>query len=215
VNDHQLALGELAGYRLLFLTNPRELSSVHRQRVDQFRARGGVVVENRPDWAWSDPALRPATAAAFRAAIAPYLGTAPVVVTGGPQSRYAVSYRGRDKLVVAVTNDFDWVQVTRRSDEEDGDDTDVEEVLAVVNPQAPDAAGVQVAWRRGHGLPQSWFHTRLHRLQAVDAATPTGVTLPVRAVADGYRVAVPPFSFMALVVVTRAPGWPFPLRRRV
>jgi hypothetical protein len=210
VNDRQLELGQLAGYRLLFLTNPRQLTKTQKQSVGRFRAAGGIVVENDPGWAWSDPALRPAAFAAFRGAVARHVGTAPVVARGGPQSRYAVPYRARDKLVVAVTNDFGWVQVTRPPDERDGGDDDDDGgggLPDVVNPRAPDAAGVRVVWRRGHGLPQAALPTRFHRLRAIDAAS--GATLPVEAIAGGYRVSLPPFAFMSLLVVTPV-RFPFP-----
>ncbi len=196
VNDHQLAGGELTGYRLLYLTNPDELTKLERQRVGQFRAAGGAVIENRSDWAWSDPSRRPAAAAAFRAAVAPRLGTAPLAVRGGPRSKYGVAYRGRDKLVVAVTNDFNWVQVTNPGDP-----------LPDPNPRAPDAAGVQVAWRAGHGLPEPG-PLKFQRLRAVEADS--GAKLPVERNGDVFRVRLPSFTFVALLVVTREPGFPFP-----
>jgi hypothetical protein len=207
VNDHQLERGSLTGYRLLYLTNPTELTNVQRQRVDQFRAGGGIVIGNHPDWAWSDPALRAAAAAGLRAALAPRLGTAPLVVRGGPRGRYGVAYRNNEKLVVAVTNNFNWVQVTRPDDDEGEGDV---EPSVDANPPPPQATGVEVLWRRGHGLPQSYLPTRLHRLRAIDAIS--RATLPVRAFTGGYSVSLPPFDFMALLVVTSAPS-PFPWPR--
>jgi hypothetical protein len=206
VNDEQLERGSLTGYRLLFLPNPDELTTTQKQRVSQFKAAGGVVIGTHSDWGWSDPALRPAAAARLRKALAPRLATAPLLVRGGPRARYGVAFRrGSDKLVVAVTNDFDWVQVTRPPKNNDPDDDpseDDEEPPVVINPRAPAASGVEVLWRRGHGLPQSLLPTRFHRLRAIDAVSRTA--LPVRAFSGGYSVSLPEFDFMALLVVTTA-----------
>lgn len=141
VNDQQLELGELDGYRLLVLPNPEELTSGQKEVVTAFRAHRGAVIENDPAWPWSDPNAGDAAAAAFRVALQPYIMAAPVRVTGGPPGRYAVSYRGRGRLVVAVTNDFSRVQIRWK--------------IGEVNSPAPAAAGVRVTWRKGHGLPQA------------------------------------------------------------
>jgi hypothetical protein len=203
VNDDQLEQGELDGYRLLVLPNPDELTGPQQQAVATFKARRGAVIENDPAWRWSDPDSRPAAAAAFRAAIRPGVATAPARVTGGPTGRYAVSYRKHGRLVVAVTNDFSWVQITSQ---EDG-------LPPVINPPAPPAEGVQVTWRTGHGLPQlpgPW--PRFQRLRAVETITAT--TLKVERVKGAYRVQLPTFDFMALLVVTRASRRPRPLPAR-
>jgi hypothetical protein len=100
VNDDQLEQGELTGYRLLVLPNPDELTPGQDRSVAAFKAHGAVI-ENDPTWAWSDPAGTDAAAAAFRTALKPYLGTAPLQVTSGPPGRYAVGYRKPGRLVVA------------------------------------------------------------------------------------------------------------------
>jgi hypothetical protein len=105
------------------------------------------------------------------------------------------------------------VQVTRPPKTDSPDDDageDDEETPLVINDRAPDAAGVEVLWRRGHGLPQSFLPTKFHRLRAVEAVSKTA--LPVHAFSGGYRVSLPPFSYMALLVVTIASS-PFPLPR--
>jgi len=199
VNDDQLEQGELDGYRLLVLPNPDELTGAQQQAVAAFKARRGTLIENDPAWPWSDPDSRPAAAAAFRAGIRPGVATAPVRVTGGPTGRYGVSYRKEGRLVVAVTNDFSWVQVTSQ---EDG-------LPPVINPPAPAAEGVQVTWRTGPGFPQlPGPLPRFQRLRAVEAIT--GTTLKVERVEGAYRVQLK-FDFMALLVVTRASRWPRPL----
>jgi hypothetical protein len=203
VNDRQLDRTELDDYRLLVLPNPYELRPSQQQAVGAFRARGGAVLENDPAWEWSDPATRSAAAAAFRAALRPGLETAPIRVTGGPANLYAVSYCRERRLVVALTNDFSWVQISSRDD-----------VPAAVNQPAPPATGVEVTWRTGRGLPQiprPW--PGFQRFRAVEAIS--GATLEVERLGDGHRVRLPPFPFMALLVVTPVSRWPqlLPVRR--
>jgi hypothetical protein len=184
VNDSQLERGELADYRLLVLPDPNGLTTAQQRAAAEFAAGGGIVIENDPAWAWSDPAGQDAAFAAFRAEIRPHARSAPIRVTGGPAGSYAVAYRSADRLVVAVTNDFDWVQITNRRN-----------VPSHTNPPAPPAEGVTVTWGRGFGLPE------LPRLRAVEVIHRQ--TLDVVAVADRHRVTLPRFSFMALLVVTR------------
>jgi hypothetical protein len=151
------------------------------------------VIENDPAWAWADPAGQDAAFAGFRARISSKLAaTAPVLVSGGPSGRYAVSYRNDGRLVVAVTNDFNWVQITKRDSLPETE----------INEPAPPIADVRVTWRKGHGLPETWDGLPFPRLRAVEAVT--GRTLPIERLSRGYRVALPEFQFMALLVVGRA-----------
>ena len=92
VNDHQLAHGELDGYRVLVLPKPNGLTHGQQLAVTAFRASGGTVIENDPAWPWSDPNAGDAAADAFRAALGGHLKAAPLRVTGGPTGRYAVAY---------------------------------------------------------------------------------------------------------------------------
>jgi hypothetical protein len=96
--------------------------------------------------------------------------------------------------VVAVTNDFSWVQVTSPRN-----------IPTSVNQRAPDADGVQVGWRSGVRLPQPGPFIPWPRLRAVEAVT--GTSLAVERRGDLFRVRLPKFAFMALLVVTRAPGY--------
>ena len=92
--------------------------------------------------------------------------------------------------MVAVTNDFSWVQITNRR-----------RIPDVVNEPAPPAAGVRVTWRKGHGLPETWAGLPFPRLFAFEAVSRK--TLPVERIKGGYRVALPEFPFLALLVVGR------------
>jgi hypothetical protein len=189
VNDEQLERRELTGYRLLILPNPDELTPAQARSVAAFRSRGALI-ENDPAWAWSDPAETDATAAAFRTALRPHLATAPLRVIGGPAGRYAVGYRKPGRLVVAVSNDFSWVQFST-----------INHPPKTINPQPPSVEGVQVAWRSGRGLPQRpGPKPPRHPLGAIEVVT--GTPLEVHEVDGGYRVDLPTFPFMALLVVT-------------
>jgi hypothetical protein len=190
VNDFQLQRGELAGYHVLVLPDPGSLTAAQQQAVAAFGASGGIVIENDPAWEWSDPSKQHAAFDAFRALTFQHVTTAPVRVTGGPEGRYAVAYRSDGRLVVAVTNDFDWVQITKRN-----------KPASPVHPAAPPASGVRVSWRKGHGLPQTWGPLPFPRLRAVEVVSRT--RLVVQPVPGGYRVDVPDFPFLALVVVAR------------
>jgi hypothetical protein len=198
VNDQQLERGALDGYRLLVLptSRPDDLTDAQQRAVDAFEAGRGVVIRNNPAWPWSDPDQSDAAAAAFRAAIRPHVAAAPVHVTGGPTGEYAVSYRGRGRLVVAVSNDFSWVQITEPG-----------QIPPMINPPAPPATGVQISWRKGHGLPQiPGRSARPHLLEATEVIS--GETLSVEELDRGYCVKLPTFDFMALLVITRTPHHP-------
>lgn len=160
-----------------------------------FRARQGTVIENNPAWAWSDPAASDAAAAAFRAALEPHLATAPVRVTGGPAGRYAVSYRKPGRLLVAVTNDFSWVQFSTLFKPIEQED---------IKPAPPEATGVQVTWPTGHGPhPKPGHKPSPHRPHAIEVVS--NRSLSVHEFSGGCRVELPDFPFMALLVVTE-PG---------
>jgi hypothetical protein len=190
VNDDQLQRGELAGYRVLVLPDPAKLTGPQEQAVAAFVSGGGAVIENDPGWAWGDPAGRETAFAAFREAVANHLATAPVRVSGGPLGRYAVAYRNANRLVVALTNDFSWVQITNRR-----------RVPSEINEPPRAATGLQVAWRTGHGLPEHIDGLPFPLLRAEEVIS--GQTLRVRRVFGEYRVDLPPVRSMALLVVSR------------
>jgi hypothetical protein len=187
VNDQQLEQGELAGYRVLFLPDPGALTAGQQQAVSAFAAGGGIVIKDDPAWEWSSAAGNPGAMAAFRSVLAPYVPAAPVRVVGGPSGRYSVAYANPTRLVVALTNDFSWVQITNA---ETGSPD-------VINPPAPLARRVQVTWRGNALQPGSG-----QAYQAIEAVTST--PLVVRHIGNTYSVELPPFRHLALLVVTRA-----------
>jgi hypothetical protein len=185
VNDYQLERGELDGYRVLVLPDPATLTAGQRRAVSAFAAAGGAVIGNDPAWSWSDPARQDEAFAGFRTALRPHARSAPLRVAGGPEGRYGVAYRAAERLVVAVTNDFGWVQLTDRNNIPDE-----------VNPPPPPAEDVTVSWGRGPALPQ------LPQMRAVEVVGRQKLT--VELVAGQHRVRLPPFTHLALLVVTRA-----------
>jgi hypothetical protein len=144
------------------------------------------VIHNDSTWRWSHPAGTAIAAAAFREVIGQYYNAAPVRVTGGPQGRYAVSYDNNGKLVVAVTNDFSWVQIITPNN-----------IPPTANLPPRAAAGVEVGWKQG--VP-SFLDPEIFRLQAREAVT--GIRLRIERSPGVYRVKLPPIDYMALVVVS-------------
>ena len=197
VNDHQLEQGELAGYRLLMIPDREHLTPSQTRVVADFAAAGGTVVDNDRSWVWGDPGGRAAALAALRAVLLRHAATAPLRISGGPPGRYGVGYRKGGALVVAVTNDFSWVQITGRPEEDDETDVD-----SVVNPRPPPASRVKVAWRRGHGLPEKWDEIPFPRIRAIEAISRR--TLDIGLDRGGNRVELPRFQEMALLVVSRS-----------
>jgi hypothetical protein len=120
--------------------------------------------------------------------IGQYANDAPFRIRGGPKGRYAVSYDNNGKLVVAVTNDFSWVQISNLND-----------IPRPTNPPPPAATGVEVAWRLG--VPRTPGPS--FRLQATEAIT--GIRLRIVRAPGVYRVTLPPIDFMALIVVNHIP----------
>src|SRR4029453_2370119 len=98
--------------------------------------------------------------------------------------RYGVAYHTPTRLVVAVTNDFSWVQIKWTP--------------STINPAARPAVGVRVTWRKGHRLPEG------PQLKAVGAIS--GRTLEIEESGRAFQVRLPSFRFMSLLVVTRRPG---------
>jgi hypothetical protein len=196
VNDEQLQHGDLDGYRVLILPNAGDLSHAQQLAVTAFRTTGGIVIENDPAWRWSDKNDGDAAAAAFRTRMQQHIRAAPLRVSRGPAGSYAVAYRAVRRLVVAVTNNFNWVQIRWTPN--------------TIKPAAPPATGLRVTWRKDARLVQG--PSRFVRLQAVEAIS--GKRLRIVETNTTYSVALPQFDFMALVVVTPSRTLPPRTRKR-
>jgi len=92
------------------------------------------------------------------------------------------------RLVVALTNDYSWVQLVKRNRPDPN---------RVINPPAPAVlAGVQVTWKKGFGFPEAGEGRTLRAFDAV-----SGESLPIENSAGEYSVTLPEFARMALVVI--------------
>ena len=178
ITDSQLEEGLLDGYRVLFLPAPEHLTDRMRRVVDNFEAAGGLVIRQREEWAWHDPAGLDAAVAGMMAALGDEVARAPVQASGGPPDMHVDSFVSPDgkRLTVSLSNEFTWLHTGR-------------------NPPAPedlpkpppDCEGVSVAIR-GRGVPVRVF----------DAVT--GDELQFRRIDGGVRVRIPTFGWMAVVV---------------
>jgi hypothetical protein len=178
VNDRQLDLGELDGYRVLFLPTPDELTPRQSAAVREFRARGGVVIEQGDAWKWDRPnGVAPAP---FIARLEDQLGSAPVRFASNIDNVHAVTYTdAANRTLVAVAKDFSWVEATRTnrgSRRGSGPKT----------PAAPQRVDLVITRATA---PR----------RAFDAVS--GAPLTVTRGSGEFRISLPPSSEMALVVI--------------
>jgi hypothetical protein len=181
VNDFQLEHGMLEGYRVLFLPGEEELGARQKEAVARFRARGGVVIGQRPEWKWDEPAKHADACAAltkeFEALAAPL-----VRVCGGIPTLHTVAYQEKNGagLVIAITNEFAWSETTR--------------VLKRAG-RSPAAAPAPVT-----GV--SVLICNRESAQVVEVIS--GRELPTRHTNEGLVVDVPDFDCLALIKISPA-----------
>lgn len=180
VNDYQLEQDQLEGYQVLFLPNPDELTHAQKNTIRRFVARGGILLKNNRVWPWSDPNMTDTAVQAFRAVIQrviKYIAPA-VQVLSSAQRMHAVAFedRSRRRLVVAVTNDYSWVQWRMGNDP----------IPQINLPPAPIKAVVLVKNRR-------------RPLQITEVLS--GTSLVAESIPQGYKVRLPEFPTMVLLVV--------------
>jgi hypothetical protein len=181
INDHQLERNKLGGYRVLFLPNPNQLTSNQRRNVANFVARGGILMSNPPGLSWSDLATSKEAAAAFTSEVQDLIvcRPPPVQVLGGPERMHAVAFTNStgSRLVIAITNDFSWVQ-TQTKDRQP----------AHINTRPSTVSGVEIV-----------LNTRGRPLSVMEVVSDSGLTtVPFP---SGFRVSVPEFDTLALVVI--------------
>ena len=184
VNDYQLENGQLDGYKLLFLPNLDELTPSQRQSVEQFEANGGVVIKNDKNWTWSVPSKTTQASNNFRQVLQSYLDTAPVRVTEGSKGIHAVAFERQDsgRLVLAVTNDFTWIQLKKHKGMRSR-----HQLTSINSPPSP-ISGVEVEIKTSQ-VPSKVFEVI------------SGQLLKPEVTSDGYKLVLPEFSTMALLVV--------------
>ncbi|MCX7012971.1 MAG: hypothetical protein NTW86_10515 [Candidatus Sumerlaeota bacterium] len=183
ITDSQLEEGLPDDCRVLFLPAPDQLTDPMKASVEAFQKRGGLVVAQRPDWAWHDKAGHDAATAAFMKEIESVTAQAPVHVTGGAETMHAVSFVGKkDKRVtVALANDFTWVRTGKPAPAEE-----TKKMLEAIQVPPP-CQGVAVTLR-GQGVPK----------KVADLVT--GQSLQWKETGGAIEIAVPDFEAMAVVV---------------
>lgn len=183
INDYQLEKNQLEGYRVLFLPNPDELTRAQKNAIRLFVARGGILIKNNPEWLWSDPLKTAEAARAFRLGLSNLIEClgAPVQVISSARKMHGVAYEDSRKrrLVVAVTNDYSWVQWLASGEVLDPADTNPP-------PGSINDAQVFVKFRK---TPASVFEVL------------SGNSLVLESIPQGYKVRLPDFQTLALLVV--------------
>jgi hypothetical protein len=186
VTDTQLERGELTGYRLLILPRDDGLTTGQRAVLADFAERGGAIVRLKEDARWyTSAATQEAIRAEFAAEALAVAGPPPFSMTGGSPGVHGVAVKEpRDdrRVIVCVTNEFTWLghMQSHRLDA-----TVVDDGLPGRPP--PRAAGVSFFLR---GPAPSTVTEQL-----------TGAGLTATPEADGVRVALPDFEFMAVIVL--------------
>ncbi len=185
VTDTQLEQGLLDGYKVLFLPAPQLLTQRMRAAVASFKARGGLVVKNRPEWLWHDAKAGARATEEFMAVVSDAAKAAPVQAFGGPEKMHVVAFVSEDRkrLTVSLCNDFSWVYTGRRKTR-DGKTIDVSRFTKA----PPPCRGVKVVLR-GMDRPK----------RVVEGVS--GRPLEARPGAHGLEIALPPFDSMAVVAL--------------
>jgi hypothetical protein len=175
INDAQLSAGRLDGYKVLVLTTPDELTSLQRDAVDRFQRTGGTVIRRVPEWRWDVAALQRRTDTAFRDAVSPHMGTAPVVASAKTGRMHAVAFRNATgRTSVAVSNSFGWVRLARAT------------AKGAVSKSPPPVRDIVIDFRGSNAT------------RATDAVS--GDELHVERLATGLRVHLPQLSRFSVVV---------------
>jgi len=215
ITDSQLEEGVPGGCRVLLVPAPGDLTDPMRHVIERFRADGGVVIQQRPEWAWHDSEGQQAAADALLTELGDEPNGAPVQVFGGPPDLHVDSYlapggdrltagdrqAGGDglaaggRLTVSLANEFTWVYTGRKPDAER---------LAALPGPPPACEGVVVEIR-GRGTPERVFDAVTGLELPTEPITPPAAPGPgVAPAAGGVRVMVPAFDYMA-VIVAQAP----------
>ena len=184
VTDSQLEEGLLDGYEVLFLPESEALTDPMKRAVEQFEARGGLVVVQRPEWQWhkSQAAQDRATAALIEA-VSAKRGAAVFRVTGGPERVHIGGFQKPGRLIIALANEFAWVYTGKRLGR-DGQP----------RPEPSQPAPPSVCRDVKIVLAD-----KIECARALEAVS--GRRLVPAPSADGLEIVVPDFDHMAVVVV--------------
>lgn len=187
ITDPQMEEGIPNDCRVLFLPVPGGLTEPMRKAVEKFRVSGGMVIEQRPEWAWHDPnGGRERAEKAFLHTMEEAARAVPVRVSGGPEKLHAVTFKNHKTgaLVIALANDFSWVFTGSQTEAES---LKKEERLRRTTPPPP-CKGVTITLRLGDAPRKA--------LEVVSGKTPT-----LRTSAGATEVEMPTFDSLAVVVI--------------
>jgi hypothetical protein len=181
ITDSQLEQGRLEGCRILFLPSAEQLTAAMKKAVEQFRANGGQVIEQRPEWEWNTATGASNAVGEVLAAVSPVSSQVPVTAGGGPLKMHLVAFSNETstRLTVALVNDFSWVQT--------GDAGRADPALGGETGQQPEPCRNVVV--------------KLHRAecpkQVIDVVS--GQSLPVRGAAGEWMIDLPEFDCMTVL----------------
>jgi hypothetical protein len=190
VNDYQLEHNQLKGYQLLFLSNPNELTSVQKNSIRQFVSRGGILMKNNAGLAWSEPGTNAEAAQAFHVELQSLTGciVPPVQVFSSTERLHAVAFEDSlsHRLVVAVTNDYSWIQWVSGDSPIDPAD---------IHPSPPPVQDAVVVVK--NRTPPTMIREVISHIPVFRENIP-----------QGYRVRLPAFQTMALLVIHEKETFP-------
>ncbi|MHC4221051.1 MAG: alpha-amylase family protein, partial [Planctomycetota bacterium] len=113
VTDSQLEDDLLNDFQVLFIPDRKNLTAKMKSVVNDFKAKGGQVIYNSPDYKWHQADGQQAAIKKFIAQIETGPTTPPVKVTGGPNKMQTDSFLNKEKnrLTVTCVNDFSWIKL--------------------------------------------------------------------------------------------------------
>lgn len=115
--DSQLAQRKFDGISAIFVPNAAGLSEELVYALDDFKNRGGVIIENNPEWEWHTDAGWTDAANAFREQLESV--PSPVQAFGDQEKMHMQAFASGDgkQTTICLTNDFSWVQVGGKGEE--------------------------------------------------------------------------------------------------
>ncbi|MDP6539071.1 MAG: hypothetical protein QF410_05945 [Planctomycetota bacterium] len=173
VSDNLLAEGALEGYEVLFLPSSSDLSAAMRAAVARFARDGGLVICNRVEWDWCASDGRPRAVRAFLDALGPDRRRGAIEVEGGPAALHVVPYGEGSRRVLALANEFDWVDTRgTRSASAPPDPVEGVRVLAPRGARARDLLSGALLEGRGVGGGVSFDLAPFEHLALVEIELP-------------------------------------------
>ncbi len=122
--DSQLLQGKFEGIHSIFVPNFEDLPDAQKAALDAFKATGGDVVLNNPEWEWHTHSGWQSAVKQFRAELKDL--DVGIQANGGIEKMHLQAFSSKDgkQLSICLMNDFSWVQVGGKGEEGfvEGDD---------------------------------------------------------------------------------------------